>query len=230
MGEATSDVIAGRSRVQTVAVASAHLKLVAAAAAWNCGGCVYPSAARQEAEGRGGEGRPAPEPGGGLRAPAWPPRASGPGAFPAALFWAPHTSSPVSPSQWDLRSSFVSADLFSPPTWPLSPPFPPRTSLETLLPRREARQRGSEAGFLAPQSVVVSLSVLDSWPQFVHLPLTAPVLETAVISSPYGTTPHPRGISTPGLCFFFLPGRGRHAFKVRESQIPWRLCLSLVST
>lgn len=74
MGEATNDVVAGRSRVPPVAVASAHLKLVAAAAAWHCGGCVYPSAARQEAEGRGGEGRPALALGGGLRAlPGLPP-------------------------------------------------------------------------------------------------------------------------------------------------------------
>lgn len=64
MGEAGSDVIAARLRVQTVAAAFAHGELVAAAAAWNCGVCVCPSAAVLEAEGRGGEGRPALELGG----------------------------------------------------------------------------------------------------------------------------------------------------------------------
>lgn len=61
LGEVGSDVISARSQIQKVAAASAHGELVAAAAAWNCGGCVCPSAAGREAEGRGGEGHPALE-------------------------------------------------------------------------------------------------------------------------------------------------------------------------
>ena len=53
MGEEASDITAARSRVLTVAVASAYGELVAAAAAWNCGDCVCPWAAGREAEGRG---------------------------------------------------------------------------------------------------------------------------------------------------------------------------------
>lgn len=114
LGEAASDVIAAHSRVQTVASASARLELVAAAAAWDCGDCVNLSAARRETEGRGGEGRPALELGGGFRALPRPSPASGPGAFPA-LFWGPYTSPshPVSP-KWDILvalHSVVSADL-----------------------------------------------------------------------------------------------------------------------
>lgn len=83
LGETASDVITARSQLQRVAAASAHGELVAAAAAWNCGGCVCPSAAGREAEGRGGEGRPVMEVGGGLRALSEPPPTGGPGAFPA---------------------------------------------------------------------------------------------------------------------------------------------------
>lgn len=64
LGGTARDVITARSQLQTVAAASAHGKLVASAAAWNCGGCVCPSAAGREAEGRGGEGLPALELGG----------------------------------------------------------------------------------------------------------------------------------------------------------------------
>lgn len=117
LGEAASDVIAAHSRVQTVATASARLELVAAAAAWDCGDCVNLSAARRETEGRGGEGRPALELGGGFRALPRPSPASGPGAF-AALFRRPHTPPhPVSP-KWDILMglhSVVSADLTSRP-------------------------------------------------------------------------------------------------------------------
>ena len=118
MGEEASDIIAARSRLLTVGAASAYGELVAAAAAWNCGGCVCPSAAGREAEGRGGEGRPALGLGWGLRALPGSPPARGPGAFPAVL-WGPYISPP-----WCLRSgtykgalgsSLVSADLASQP-------------------------------------------------------------------------------------------------------------------
>ena len=93
LGEVGSDVISARSQIQKVAAASAHGELVAAAAAWNCGGCVCPSAAGREAEGRGGEGHPALELRGGLRALSEPPPTSDPGAFPA-LLRGPYTSPP----------------------------------------------------------------------------------------------------------------------------------------
>lgn len=86
LDEATSNVIAARSRFKRVAGASAHRKLVAAAAAWNCGDCVYPLAARREAEGRGGEGRPALDPGGGLRASS----RQRPRRLPSTVLGSPH--------------------------------------------------------------------------------------------------------------------------------------------
>lgn len=46
LGKIAYDVIATRLQVQAAAItAFAHEDLVAAAAAWNCGGCVCPSAA-----------------------------------------------------------------------------------------------------------------------------------------------------------------------------------------
>ena len=116
-----SDVISARSQIQKVAAASAHGELVAAAAAWNCGGCVCPSAAGREAEGRGGEGHSALELRGGLRALSEPPPTSGPGAFPA-LLRGPYTSPPCprhthisslpnGSSKWALASAQESPSL-----------------------------------------------------------------------------------------------------------------------
>lgn len=102
MGEEASDITAARSRLLTVAAASAYRELVAAAAAWNCGGCVCPSAAGREAEGRGGEGCPALGLGLGLRALPGSPLARGPGAFPA-LLWGPYISPPPVSAKRDVQ-------------------------------------------------------------------------------------------------------------------------------
>lgn len=152
LGETESDVIAARSRVRTVATASAHLELVAAAAAWNWGGCVYPSAVRRETEGRGNEGHPTLELGGGLRALPRTPPASGPGAFPA-LFWGPHTSPLVSPKR-DVQVGPALLSSVSRPGLsaqrPLFLHLPHRKSLVTLLKCQEMRQWGVRDWLLAP--------------------------------------------------------------------------------
>lgn len=99
---------------------------------------------------------------------------------------------------------------------------------------------GARDGLFGSASVLVSLPVLVSWPQFVHLSLTAPVL-TLGLGRDRCPLHHMELRPSPPVVFLLLSyvflhsGRGRHAFKVGVtdfgvSQIPWRLCLSLVST
>lgn len=117
LGGTARDVITARSQLQTVAAASARGELVATAAAWNCGVCVCPSAAGREAEGRGGEGPPALELGGGL----W---ARGFGRCPSLL-------PPAAPAPSQHRTGV--------PTQDDSPPTPPAAPTHLVPPKRDVQ-------------------------------------------------------------------------------------------
>lgn len=170
LGEEVSDVIAGRAQVLTVAAASAHGELVAAAAAWNCGVCVCPSAAGRGAAGRGGEGRPA----------------LGRGWVPSALpvlFRGSHPSHVVSPErEVQVGSGLLSSGgrPGSSARGPLSLPLPLRTPAVILLQGQERKPRGSEP----------DCGVLISFSSFLWASVSASVHQLQCchsgVSLPYG--------------------------------------------